>query len=263
MPIEIQPIADLVRRIALDELPPRFCHICYELKADGSMLTEADLAMNRRLRGELKARFPDVRFLSEEMSAEHQQEILASGQPSWCLDPLDGTSNFVAGIPYFGVSLALIEQGRPTLAVIYDPNRDELFTARAGAGAQLNGRPLRLPEQGLPLCNGIAMVDLKRLERGLRNRILDEQPFGSQRNFGSCALEWGWLAAGRGHAYLHGGQKLWDIAAGVLILEEAGGHACTLDGEPVFRASLTPRSAVASPYRSVFEEWCDWLGVPR
>ncbi len=263
MPIDLTPLADLVREAARDELLPRFCHICYELKADGSMLTEADLAVNRRLRVELAARHPQVRFLSEEMSAAEQQAILDSGRPCWCLDPLDGTSNFVAGIPYFGVSLALIEDGQPTLGIIYDPNRDELFSARAGQGAALNGQPLRLPAQGLPLQNGIAMVDFKRLDRALRNRILDQQPFGSQRNFGSCALEWGWLAAGRGHAYLHGGQKLWDIAAGVLILQEAGGHACTLHGEPVFRASLTPRSAVASPYESVFAEWCDWLGVPR
>ncbi len=254
-------IATRVRTIAQAELLPRFNRIGHEVKADGSLLTEADLAMHRGLRDTLSELYPEVRFLSEEMTTAEQTALLADASPLWCIDPLDGTSNYAAGIPFFGVSLALLRDGVAELGVIYDPIRDELFRARRGAGADLNGVPLRPRRTTTPLTQAIALLDLKRLTPALRLRLLDQPPFHSQRNFGSCALEWGWLAAGRGHVYLHGGQQLWDLAAGQLILTEAGGRSVTLQGEGVFRPNLRPRSVVASPYAELFEAWRDWLGV--
>jgi myo-inositol-1(or 4)-monophosphatase len=105
----------------------------------------------------------------------------------------------------------------------------------------------------------VVIIDLKRLAPGLQRRLLEERPFGSQRNLGSCALEWAWLAAGRGHAYIHGGMKLWDYAAGSLILEEAGGYSAAFDGESVFRSNLEPRSVCAAQDEGLFGSWIRWL----
>ncbi len=106
------------------------------------------------------------------------------------------------------------------------------------------------------------MVDFKRLPAGLARRLISDPPYASQRNFGSSALEWAWVAAGRGHVYLHGGQKLWDFAAGSLILTEAGGFSCTLAGEPVFKSSLESRSVIAASGEALFRSWRDWLMAP-
>jgi len=106
------------------------------------------------------------------------------------------------------------------------------------------------------------VIDLKRLEPALRHRLVETPPYHSQRNFGSCALEWAWLAAGRGHLYLHGGQKLWDFAAGTRLFAEAGGMSYTLQGAAVFVARLEARSAVASPDPVLARTWLEWLRQP-
>ncbi len=251
-----------VVRAAREELLPRFNAVTHSYKLDGSLLTEADLAMDRRLRGELAERWPQVAYLSEEMPAQDQHALLQEPERAlWCLDPLDGTSNFAAGLPAFAVSLALIHRGEPILGVVYDPIRDESFRALQGGGAWLNGAPLRARRAQRPLRHAMALIDFKRLDPRLAVRLIRDRPYGSQRNFGSCALEWAWMAAGRAHLCLHGGQQLWDYAAGTLILNEAGGHSCTLGGETVFRAGLAPRSVVCAPDRDLFGAWCEWLGV--
>lgn len=257
---DLNVLAEIVRRAAREELLPRFTRVTQEHKADGSILTEADLAIDARLRTELEEHWPEIGFLSEEMDASEQQRQLdAQDRPLWCLDPLDGTSNFAAGIPFFGVSLALLCDGQVEIGLIYDPIRDECFTSQRGGGAWLNGTRLRTAPIDLPLKKCIALIDLKRLKPDLRRRLIETAPYHSQRNFGSCALEWAWLAAGRGHVYLHGGQKLWDFAAGTRLFTEAGGASFTLDGEDVFVARLVARSAVASPDPALARMWLDWL----
>ena len=257
---DLAVLAQIVRRAAREELLPRFTRVAQEHKADGSVLTEADLAIDARLRTDLLQAWPEVAFLSEEMDAAEQQALLdVRERPLWILDPLDGTSNFAAAIPFFGVSLALQLAGRIEIGLIYDPVRDESFTSRRGAGAWLNGAVLRTTPTALPLQRCIALVDLKRLAPDLRQRLAAEPPYHSQRNFGSCALEWAWLAAGRGHIYLHGGQKLWDFAAGTRLLAEAGGTSFTLDGDEVFVPRLQTRSVVASPDPVLAPAWLAWL----
>lgn len=257
---DLVQLSELVRAAARAELLPRFTRVTQSHKLDGSILTEADLAMDAHLRTELARRWPQIGFLSEEMSSAEQAQCLARSETLlWCLDPLDGTSNFAAGIPYFGVSLALLENAQPALGLIYDPIRDECFTTLKTRGSWLNHAPLQTAAIALPLAKSIALIDFKRLNPGLRQALLDTPPYHSQRNFGSCALEWAWLAAGRGHIYLHGGQKLWDFAAGALLLSEAGGASFTLQGEAVFAPVLTPRSVLASPDPALANQWRDWL----
>ena len=253
-------IEHIVTRAAREELLPRFTRVAHEFKSDGSFLTEADLAVQTRIAQALKQLAPEIAFLGEEMPAAEQQALLESDAPLWCLDPLDGTSNFANGIPFFSVSLALLEKGRVVLGIVYDPSRDECFSAELGKGAFLNGQPLKAPEhpaQSLAKCT--AIIDFKRLPPELATRLACQAPYASQRSYGSVALDWCWIAAGRGQLYLHGKQNLWDYAAGTLILAEAGGHGCTLDGEAVMVPRLEKRSAVAALDGQLFSAWREWL----
>ncbi len=258
----LDELATLVRTAAREELMPRFARVERGHKADGSILTEADLAMQERIQRALRERWGTIGFMGEEMEGAEQARLLADDREGvWCLDPLDGTSNFAAGIPYFSVSLALIRRGEVVLGIVHDPVRDETFSARRGGGAWLDGEPLTAaPPPALAKCS--ALIDFKRLPPELAARLVQERPYGSQRSFGSVALDWCWIAAGRCHVYLHGRQNIWDYAAGHLILEEAGGRAVTLEGEPVFRAALEARSAVAARDPELFEAWRRWLAIP-
>jgi myo-inositol-1(or 4)-monophosphatase len=201
------------------------------------------------------------------MPIEEQRRLLADAQAGvWCLDPLDGTSNYACGFPYFAISLALLRGGRAELGVIYDPVRGECFGAERGAGAYLDGVSLCLSSDRTELGDCLALVDLKRLPEWDLPRLGGDAPFRSQRNLGSVALDWCWIAAGRGQLYLHGGQKLWDYSAGRLIAAEAGvptrlfarGGLEALEG-----LSLEPRMAVAAANAQLLERWIAWLRLPR
>jgi len=263
MNIDLKQIKDIVISTSKAELLPRYNTVERAYKPDGSVVTEADIVMQEQLTTRLKEAYPDIELLGEEMSTEQQQSLLDSGKSLWCLDPVDGTSNFAAGLPYFSVSLALIENGVATLGIVYDPIRDECFSAQLGQGAHLNDHPLSTKETGLSLQRAIALIDFKRLSPELATQLVTELPYGSQRSLGSIALELCWLAAGRGHIYLHAKQHLWDYAAALLILTEAGGHACTLEGQLLSSNQLTPSSTVAALDKSLFTSWCHYLAVTQ
>lgn len=251
---------DLLGRAAATELLPRFMSATAEIKGDGSLVTEADLAMQARIAEGIKAICPEYPLVGEETPADMQRTVFAAqGAAFWCLDPLDGTTNFASGVPFFAVSLALIRDRRPVLGAVYDPMREEFFFAERDKGAWLNGTKLTSPNHHLGLKHGVGLVDFKRLPSALATRLATRPPYASQRSFGSVALDWCWLAAGRGHVYLHGKQKVWDYAAGTLILAEAGGRSATLEGEPVFDGSFGARSAVAAMDPALFTEWQLWL----
>jgi len=263
LPQPLQQLSSLVIRIADHELPSRFHCRRGEQKSDGSLVTEADLVMQEALARALQKQWPGIAVLGEEMTANDQQAALQhTADGVWCIDPLDGTSNFAVGVPYYAVSVALLKDGLPRMAVVYDPERKECFSAAHGQGAWLNEERLIDCQPATPLAEGVALIDLKRLPAPLACRLAAEPPYKSQRSFGAVALDWCWLAAGRCHVYLHGRQKLWDYAAGYLILQEAGGQAVTLDGESVFTPTLEPRSAVAALDPTLFEPWTAWLDIP-
>lgn len=261
MSYDIKKLQDIVIAAGKEELLPRYARVERAHKADGSVLTEADLAVQARIAAELQVRWPKTVFLGEEMTAEEQQVMLSSDKPAWCLDPLDGTRNFASGIPYYCIALALLEEGDVSIGVVYDPVRDECFAAVRGQGAWLNNEPLQVESSGLTLKQTTGLIDFKRLDGPLATRLAVEIPYASQRSFGSVALDWCWIAAGRCHIYLHGRSNLWDYAAGQLILAEAGGFSCTLDGEPVYTRSLIPRSSVAAVDEPLFRAWSEWLGI--
>ncbi|MGD8925266.1 MAG: inositol monophosphatase family protein [Thioalkalispiraceae bacterium] len=253
-------LIDIVRKAARQELLTRFERVSQQLKADGSIITDADIAMQKCLFQQLQSNWADIPFLGEEMTREEQQQLLSqTGNGLWVVDPIDGTTNFSLGIPFYAVSVALIQNNQVQLGVVYDPARDECFNAIRGEGAFLNGKPLDLIESAGVTNITVAEVDFKRLSPALAQKIVTEPPYKSQRSFGSVALDWCWLAAARGDVYLHGKQNLWDFAAGSLVLEEAGGVSSTLDGEPVFNGSLEPRSAVIAINQNLYDQWYGFL----
>ncbi|MEW6353008.1 MAG: inositol monophosphatase family protein [Pseudomonadota bacterium] len=259
---DIKKLHELIVDAARRELLPRFAEVTRTLKADGSIVTRADIAMQQTLRERLNAHWPEYRFLGEEMPEAEQRALLESHDTGlWCLDPVDGTSNFAAGVPFFAVSLALINRGEVVLGVVYDPMRDECFSARKGQGAWLNGVRLEYKEFNLPLQRALAAIDFKRLPTSLARRLVERPPYSSQRNFGSVALEWCWLAAGRFHVYLHGRQRVWDYAAGSLILAEAGGRAATLESDTPCGLEFKPCSVVAALDHRLFAEWKHYLST--
>lgn len=268
-------LLETVKSVALIEIMPRYLKVAHERKSDGSLCTQADIAAQNFLVRELK-QIVDCPVLGEEMTDSAQRALWNStiegrvppGESTkkaiWCVDPIDGTSNFVNGIPYFGVSVALLCQAQPVLGVVYDPVADEAFYAEAGQGAYLNGEPLPIKET-VPdsLRRAVAEVDLKRLSRSLGEALGKNPPYMSQRNFGASALDWCYVAAGRFDVYLHGGQKLWDYAAGSLILSEAGGHMCTLDHDDFAAGDVWNRSVIAGLDSKLFEAWRDWIRAHR
>ncbi len=259
---DITRLRKRVAQAAEEELLSRYTASERAEKSDGSVVTEADLAMQERLRDMLAREWPQYALLGEEMTPEEQRRLLAGGAAGvWCLDPLDGTSNYAAGVPFFSVSLALLVNGEPHLGLVYDPLRRECFWAQRGQGAWLDEQRLRPRAAGVNLRQSIGLIDYKRLDAALARRLAETPPYASQRSFGSVALDWCWIAAGRGHVYLHGKQKIWDYAAGWLILAEAGGRSMTLDGEQVFHADIAPRSAVAALDADLYAEWTAWLGI--
>ncbi len=256
----LQHLEQIIRETAHTELLPRFRQIEHQFKSDGSIVTEADLAMQYALTKALKQNWPEIPLLGEEMSHAEQQTLLEQNQDGlWILDPLDGTSNFAAGIPCFAVSLALLINNSIKLGLIYDPLRQECFSAIAQQGAWLNKQPLHRKNTQLPLSQCIAQIDFKRLSGKLAETIARHPPYSSQRSFGSGVLDWCWLATGRVHLYLHGAQKLWDYSAGQLILRESGGQCCTLDNEVVFRGKLESRSVIAALEPQHFTAWQDYI----
>ncbi len=258
--IDSTVVGDILRRAADRALPLEGVERGgAQSKDDGSLVTAIDTRLQEIIAGDLAAAFPGIPLLGEEMTHARQSTILdgANGE-FWVLDPLDGTTNFVAGFPFFGISLALVRDGKAVIGVVYDPLRRELFSAESGAAARLNGAVISVPTGGR-LGNCIANVDYKRLTRPLAERLVRCPPYRSQRNLGSCVIEWCWLAAGRFQLYLHGGQKLWDYAAGSLVLEQAGGALACFDGSPLDCRSLGKRAVIAATDRRLLEQWLEWV----
>jgi myo-inositol-1(or 4)-monophosphatase len=267
MSIEQHALQQIIRAVGQEELLPRFARVEASAKADGSIVTEADLVVQEILTQKLQALYPGSLVLGEEMPESEQQRLLASDKPLWCLDPLDGTTNFAAGIPYFCISVALLENANVVLGLVYDPVRDELFHADVSTPAMLNGKQLdqirnKQTTDAMSLKQSIALVDFKRLPAELASRMVSAPAYKSQRSFGSVALDWCWLASARVQVYLHGRANLWDYAAGQFIFQQGGGHSCTLAGEPVFYSQLKTRSCVGAINPALFDEWSRYLDIP-
>ena len=191
------------------------------------LVTEMDRQSEALITAALRRRFPDHDLFGEEGGGRREAEYV------WYIDPIDGTTNFVHGLPGYTVSVALTQRGRPVAAAVYDPTADELFTARAGGGATANGRPLTVSaESGLAdalLGTGIPPVPPSQAW-ALRSLAAVGERVRNVRNFGSAALHLGYVAAGRVSGFWEPLLQPWDTAAGVLLVREAGGRATDIAG---------------------------------
>jgi myo-inositol-1(or 4)-monophosphatase len=196
------------------------------------LVTEVDLAVERMFRELVADRFPDHVVLAEELGTGE----LEAGRPCWIFDPLDGTTNYAHGLPIFASSLALEMDGELVVGAIYDPCRRELFTATRGGGAFLNGAPMRVSSTatlidallvtGFPYTVHEDADDLVSLFSAFLTQAQ------AVRRLGSAALDLCYVAAGRMDAFWEWTLKPWDMAAGALMLTEAGGRLSALDGSP-------------------------------
>lgn len=259
-------LQDAVRQVGDEVVMPFFQKAARLSKADGSTLTEADIAAQAALEIELR-KVLDVPLLGEEMTREQQQAQWDSGtQGLWVVDPIDGTANFANGMPYFALAVALVKQGKPVLAAVYAPMLGEMFTAELGKGSWRNGERLPLNPHVPELKDALAGVDFKRLPAGFGEVLAREHPFYSQRNLGSAALEICYVASGYLDIYLHGGLMLWDFAAASLILNEAGGHAGRLElpaESDFWSGDVFRKSVVAAKTPELFQTWHAWLAAKR
>ncbi len=200
-------------------------------KGPADFVTRADRRTEEILREELHRARPAFGFILEEGEDE-----AGDGEHFWIIDPVDGTTNFIHGIPHFAMSIAL-RKGRDLVAgLIYNPVTDELFHAERGRGAFLNNRRIRCSaRKGLSeavIVNGCphrGRADLAQFRKELA--VVQEQVAGLRR-FGAASLDFAWVAAGRFDGFWERGLKIWDIAAGVLMVREAGGRVEDLDGGP-------------------------------
>ena len=249
---------DAVRCVAAEEILPRYRGVDARRKADGSIVTAADHASQDALIRRLAGIDP-VPVMGEEMPPGEQAAIFARGGRFWCVDPLDGTRNFAQGVPFFAISVALMEDARPLFGTVYDPIADEAFFAVRGEGAWLDQRPLAVPPRAPPLAGALAEVSLRRDTASLRGTLKRSPPYARRLTSGSSALSWCHLAAGRIDVLLHSGQKMWDYAAGALILEEAGGLASTLAHDDFWAGPPWSRSVIAARSGPLLAEWREWI----
>lgn len=203
------------------------------IKNRNDFVTAADLGVQERLCTELKRRYPDFAFMGE----EDKDHTVDPDIPTFILDPIDGTTNYIFSYGLSAVSLALCHKGTAMIGAVYNPYTDELFYAERGKGATLNGKPIHVPDATSP-ADVVAAVgtmpyrkeyadELFTIARTLYLDCIDV------RRSGSAAIDCCYAAAGRVGIYAERGLKVWDYAASVVIIEEAGGKITDWNGNPV------------------------------
>ncbi len=205
---------------------------------DFDFVTNADRESQRLIASRLKVRFPEHRFVGEEdgLSDAEVAGILNSGDFCWVCDPLDGTVNYIHHLGLYATSIGLVKDGVAVAGAIYLPERDELFVAARGEGAYLNGKPIRTTGcadlRHAFVSADVAAADLSRREGNLERIKRVGLAVGGLRIEGSACVCIAQTACGRQDAYWNLGLHAWDVAAGIVILEEAGGAVANVFAEP-------------------------------
>jgi myo-inositol-1(or 4)-monophosphatase len=224
-------VAELARStgrwIASEQL--RFTENRVEIKELNSLVSDVDRTAERMLVERLSALLPEAGFITEEATVENERKDW-----SWVIDPLDGTTNFIHGLPIYAVSIGLLKGDEVVLGVVYECGRDECFTALRGGGAFCNGEPIRVSGKSTLaeslFATGFPYRDYGRMEGFMA--LLTDFFKGSRglRRLGSAATDLAWVACGRFDGFFEYGLSPWDVAAGCLIVEEAGGRVSEFDG---------------------------------
>lgn len=197
-------------------------------KQTNDYISEVDQASEEAIIETIRKAYPSHAILAEESGATGKDDF------QWIIDPLDGTTNYLHGFPQFSISIALMHRGKLESAVVYDPMRDEMFTADRGNGAQLNDRRLRVTDRkslkGALLGTGIPYNDQRYMDQYLAMvKDLAKDTAGIRRP-GSAALDFAYVASGRLDGFWELGLNIWDFAAGALLVQEAGGTVTDIGG---------------------------------
>ena len=211
-----------------------------ELKTNNNLVTYVDKESERRFVEGLSKLLPSAGFVAEEGTGEAKL-----GGLNWVIDPLDGTTNFVHGVPIWCTSIGLVQGHKAVLGVIYDPSRDEMFEASKENGSYLNGRQISVSEikslEESLMVTGFPYDDFGKEEQYMK--LLKHMLHSSRgmRRLGSAALDMAWTACGRFEGFYEYGLNPWDVAAGTIIVEEAGGKVTEFDGgdNPIFGEDLS------------------------
>jgi myo-inositol-1(or 4)-monophosphatase len=209
-------------------------------KGPGDFVSAADRKAEKILREALEKARPGYGLVMEESG------VVEGTDPShrWHIDPLDGTTNFLHGLPQFAISVGLEREGQVVAGVIYDPAKDELFIAERGKGAYLNNRRIRVAAR-TDMADAVVTCGMPHIGRGDHGLFLRETAsvmghVGGMRRLGAAALDLAYVACGRVDAYWERGLSTWDIAAGILMIREAGGFVSDADGgsDPLAKGSV-------------------------
>lgn len=202
-------------------------------KADNTPVTDADHAAQEAILYHLAHRFPDHAILTEEDVAKpHRHEAIQQAEYCWLVDPIDGTRNFARGVRLYAVSIAVLHAGRPVAAAVFDATTDLLYSASLEEGAFRGDEPMHLADRPIDHDSTVAISSFRRREIPLAVRgWMDRYLF---RNHGSVALHLAWVAAGLLDAAYTLECKLWDAAAGALLIEAASGTITGHDGKPLW-----------------------------
>ncbi|HEX3151089.1 MAG TPA: inositol monophosphatase family protein [Gemmataceae bacterium] len=220
-------------------------------KAYADLVTEADHASQKAIRAFLTERFPEHAFLGEE-DPEAKSGRVSPDVPTWIVDPLDGTANYVHDVPAYCVSVGLMAGGDLVVGAVFDPRQNEMFSAAQGLGATLNGKPIRVSAvnelRSALLATGFP-PDRECLQRNLDWWQIFSFKVQALRRTGSTALNLAYVAAGRFDGYWAFDNWAWDVAAGVVLVREAGGEVSRADGTPCdpFQQDIVATNATLHP----------------
>lgn len=205
--------------------------VAFELKGDFDLVTEADRASEQLVVERLRSHFPSHGIVAEEGGGH-----ASASEFRWYVDPLDGTTNFAHGFPIFNVTLALEQAGELIAGVIFDPTRNEMFTAENGGGAYLNNRRIRVSSaKRLQDCLVATGFPSRKRHLNVNVHFYHQLAMGSHgvRRGGAAAIDLAYVASGRLDAFWEFGLNPWDMAAGILMVREAGGSCSDMKGGPV------------------------------
>lgn len=201
-----------------------------ETKSLNSLVTYVDKATEKKLVAQLQTIFPEASFLTEEATIEQQQNDW-----QWIIDPLDGTTNFIHRVPVFGISVALAYKNEIIIGVVYEPNRDECFYASKGHGAFLNGKPIQVSNteklSDCLLATGFPYYDYEHIDNYLLLMKYLMQNTRGIRRLGAAAIDLCYVASGIFDVFFEYSLSPWDVAAGSLIVQEAGGKVSDFVGD--------------------------------
>jgi myo-inositol-1(or 4)-monophosphatase len=245
-----QWIQSVVTKIELND-------IIYKGKND--LVSFVDREAEAKLKFGLKAIFPEADFIAEETAYNYDE--VGSGY-YWVIDPLDGTTNFLHQLPIYAVSVGLIVNKQPILGIIYEPNRDEMFSAALGNGAFLNGSPIHVSIQE-DLSKSLLATGFPYYDFSYQDRYIDllkklMRKSHGLRRMGAAAIDLAYTSAGRFEGFFEANLKPWDVAAGKILIEEAGGVVTNFSGgeDVIFKGEIIGAGPIFTEFLTEFkEEW--------